>query len=128
MIYLSSADILAVHDRIVEETGGVVGVRDARLLQSIAERPKTSLGGAEQFPDIFTKAAVYLESLATYHIFLDGNKRTALTVAGVFLALNGYQTTFPIAESENFMLASAQRQKTLEEIATWLKKRSRKKK
>src|SRR3989344_7347087 len=128
MIYLSSADILAVHDRIVEETGGMVGVRDVHLLQSIAERPKTSFGGAEQFPDKFTKAAVYLESLATYHVFLDGNKRTALTVAGVFLALNGYQTTFPIAESENFMLASAQRQKTLEEIATWLKNRSRKKK
>jgi len=128
MIYLSSADILAVHDRIVEETGGMVGVRDVHLLQSIAERPKTSFGGAEQFPDMFTKAAVYLESLATYHVFLDGNKRTALTVAGVFLALNGHETRFPIEESENFMLAAAQRQKSLEEIAAWLKKRSRKKK
>lgn len=126
MIYLSSADILAVHDRIIEETGGMVGVRDVHLLQSIAERPKTSFGGAEQFPDIFTKASVYLESIATYHVFLDGNKRTAISSAGVFLLLNGYETKFPIEESEKFILKAAQRQKSLEEIATWLKKHSKK--
>src|SRR3989338_5955291 len=128
MEYLSTADILAVHDRIIEETGGMLGVREENLLQSIAQRPKTAFGGAEQFPDIFTKAAVYLESIATYHVFLDGNKRTALTVAAVFLLLNGYEATLPVEESETFMLAAAQRQKTLDEIAAWLKKRSRKKK
>ena len=126
MQYLSAADILAVHDRVIEETGGSLGVREANLLASIAERPKTSFGGTEQFPDVFTKAAVYLESIATYHVFIDGNKRTALTVAGVFLALNGYKTNLPIAESEAFMLAAAQRQKSLEEIGAWLKKRSKK--
>ena len=125
MKYLSATDILAVHDRVIEETGGGLGVRDSHLLGSIAERPKTSFGGAEQFPDVSTKAAVYLESIATYHVFLDGNKRTAITAAGVFLALNGYETNFPLAESEVFMLAAAQRQKSLEEIATWLKKHSK---
>ncbi|HEV3245226.1 MAG TPA: type II toxin-antitoxin system death-on-curing family toxin [Candidatus Paceibacterota bacterium] len=126
MEYLSAADILAVHDRVIEETGGALGVREANLLASIAERPKPSFGGAEQFPDIFTKAAVYIESIATYHIFIDGNKRTALTVAGVFLALNGYHATFPVAETEKIMLAAAQRQRSLEEITAWLKKRSKK--
>lgn len=127
MHYLSATDVLAIHDRVVEETGGMLGVRDANLLASIPERPKTAFGGVEKFPDVFTKAAVYLESIATYHVFLDGNKRTALTVAGVFLALNGYQTTFPLQESEDFVLAAAQRHKSLDDIAAWLKKRSRKK-
>ena len=125
MQYLSAADILAIHDRIIEETGGMVGVREAGLLQSIAHRPRTSFGGAEQFPDIFTKAATYLESIATYHVFLDGNKRTALTTAAIFLNLNGFSTKFPIDESEKFMLVAAQRQRSLEETAAWLKKCSK---
>ena len=126
MKYLSAADILAVHDRIIEETGGALGVREANLLASIAQRPKTSFGGTEQFLDVFTKAAAYLESIATYHVFLDGNKRSAITVAGIFLALNGYTMNFPVAESEKFILAAAQRQKSLVEICMWLKKHSKK--
>ncbi|MBI5457881.1 type II toxin-antitoxin system death-on-curing family toxin [Candidatus Kaiserbacteria bacterium] len=127
MEYLSAADMVGVHDRIIEETGGMLGVREENLLQSIAARPKTTFGNTEQFSGVFTKAAVYLESIATYHVFLDGNKRTALSVAAVFLLLNGYEMMLPVEESETFMLAAAQRQKTLEETAAWLKKHSRKK-
>lgn len=125
MRHVSAMDILAVHDRIIEETGGSLGVRDVHLLGSIAERPKVSFGGTEQFPDLFTKAAVLLESIATYHVFIDGNKRTALTVAGVFLMLNGYQIKLPLKESESFLLAVAQRLKSIDETAAWLKKRTR---
>lgn len=125
MQYLSAADILAIHDRIIEETGGMLGVREANLLQSIAQRPKTAFGGVEQFPDIFTKAAVYLESIATYHVFLDGNKRTALSAAAVFLHMNGFSASFPTAVTEHFMLAAAQRHRSLEDIAAWLKKHSK---
>ena len=126
MQYLSAADLLAIHDRVIEETGGMVGVRESGLLQSIAHPPQTSLGGVEQFPDICTKAAIYLESIATYHVFLDGNKRTSLAAATVFLNLNGFTTSFPIDESEEFVLAAAQRQRSLEDIAAWLKKHSKK--
>src|SRR3989344_389577 len=125
IIYLSAADILAVHDRIIEETGGSVGVRDPGLLESIVHRSRASFGGVEQFPDVFAKAAAYLEAIATYHVFVDGNKRTALAAAAVFLSLNGFQTNFPIAESEEFILAAAQRHLALSDIASWLKKRSR---
>ena len=125
MEYLSTADILAVHDRIIEETGGMLGVREENLLQSIAQRPKTAFGGVEQFHDVFTKAAVYLESIATYHVFLDGNKRTALSIAAAFLHINGYGTTFPIPATEKFIIAAAQRHHSLEEIAAWLKKHSK---
>ncbi len=125
MEYLSAADILAIHDRVIEETGGMLGVREENLLQSIAHRPKTAFGNVEQFTDLFTKAAVYLESIATYHVFLDGNKRTALSTATVFLHLNGYEATFPVPATEKFIIAAAQRQHSLEEIAAWLKKRSK---
>ena len=125
MEYLAAADILAIHDRVIEETGGMLGVREENLLQSIAHRPKTAFGGIEQFPGVFLKAAVYLESVATYHVFLDGNKRTALSTAAVFLRLNGFDTNFPIATTERFILKAAQRQHSLEDIAAWLKKHSK---
>ena len=127
MKYLSAEDVLAVHDRVIEETGGSLGVREHGLLRSIAERPKATFAGIEQFPDIFEKAAAYLEAIATYHVFMDGNKRTALTVTGVFLALNGYETIFPIESSEAFVLAIAQRQRSADEIAAWLKRCSKRK-
>lgn len=109
-----------------KKRGGLVGVRDPGLLQSIAHRPQTAFGGVEQFPDVFTKAAVYLESVATYHVFLDANKRTALSTAAVFLHLNGFELSVPIAETERFIVAAAQRHHSLVEIAAWLKKRSKK--
>lgn len=122
--YLSVLDIIVIHDRVVEETGGLMGVRDEHLLRSIAERPKASFGGVEQFSTIFLKAAAYLESIATYHIFLDGNKRTGLSVASVFLRANGYDIHLPVEESEAFMIEAAQRRKTAGEIAQWFEDKS----
>jgi death-on-curing protein len=127
MRYLTAEEILAIHDRLVETIGGSLGVRDENLLSSIAERPKTAFGGREQFPTLFIKAAVYLESIATYHVFIDGNKRTALAVAHLFLAANGFEiSALPIEETEQFILATAQRQKNLDQIAAWLEKNSKK--
>ena len=126
MRYLAAEEILVIHSKIVEKTGGAHGVRDVGLLASSASRPQMEFGGKELYKGLFAKAGAYIDSLAKHHVFIDGNKRTALSVAGVFLALNGYQTTFPIKASERFVLAAAQRQRTLEEIATWLKTCSRK--
>lgn len=126
MRYLTAQEILAIHDRLIAQIGGSLGVRDENLLNSIAERPKTSFGGKEQFPTVFLKAAAYLEALATYHVFVDGNKRTSAIVAEVFLRANGFELpVFEIEEAESFIIAAAQRQKSLEEIASWLLKNSR---
>jgi death-on-curing protein len=126
MQYLTVEEIVAIHDRTLEETPGSFGVRDENLLRSIAERPKTSFGGEERFPTLFLKAAVYLESLATYHVFVDGNKRTAITVVGVFLHINAYELELDIEKTEEFILAAAQKQISLVEIAAWLEKNSKK--
>ena len=73
MKYLTPQEIIVVHAQVVDETGGLHGIRDMGLLLSLIERPKTSFGGSESYRGVFTKAAVYLESLATYHVFVDGN-------------------------------------------------------
>src|SRR3989344_4933272 len=91
MHYLSVEEILALHDRLIEQVGGSLGVREENLLRSLAERPKTSFGRVEQFPTLLLKAAAYFEAVATYHVFVDGNKRTALIVAEVFLRANDWE-------------------------------------
>jgi death on curing protein len=85
MKYLSAQDILAIHARIVDKTGGSQGIRDIGLLQSVVERPKTKLSGQEMYLDVFSKAAATQEALAKYHVFVDGNKRTSVSAATRFL-------------------------------------------
>ena len=126
MRYLTTEEILAIHEKLTEKVGGSSGVREENLLHSIAERPKTSFDGQEQFPTLFLKAAACFEAIATYHVFVDGNKRTAITVAGAFLFANGYEIELAVDESEKFIIAAAQRQKELGEIAAWLEKNSKK--
>jgi death-on-curing protein len=59
------------------------------LLGSAVARPKTTVVGAEAYPDIHTKAAALLHSLCRNHALVDGNKRLAWTACQVFLGLNG---------------------------------------
>lgn len=124
MRYLSAAEILAIHDRVVEETGGSLGVREETLLASLAERPKAAFGGVEKFHTLFLKAASYLEAIAMYHVFIDGNKRTSLSVSAIFLRANGYELSLPTEETEVFILHVVTRKPPIEEIAQWLEKNS----
>src|SRR3989338_5611926 len=117
MQYLTAEEILAIHDLLIEHIGGSLGVREEGLLLSIAERPKTAFDGTEQYPTIFLKAAAYLEAIANYHVFVDGNKRTAITVASIFLRANNYTISLPVDESESFIIRVATEKPSIEEIA-----------
>ena len=64
MKYLTAEQVLFLHDRLIEETGGEHGVRDLGLLKSALARPKAGFGQTEFFPDLMRKAAVLLDSLA----------------------------------------------------------------
>ena len=93
----------------------------------LAEKHKeTKCGWQELYLDIFTKAAILLEAIANYHVFVDGNKRTAITAAARFLFLNGYMFNASNLEVEEIMLSVAMKEMPLEKIATWLKKNSAK--
>ena len=69
--------------------GGPVDVRDVGLLESAVHRPRASVLGQDAYPDLFTKAAALLHSLAGNHPLVDGNKRLAWLATYVFLAKNG---------------------------------------
>ena len=69
--------------------GGPIEVRDIGLLESAVHRPRASVLGQDAYPDLFTKAAALLHSLAGNHPLVDGNKRLAWLATYVFLAKNG---------------------------------------
>jgi len=126
MHYLSAQDILVLHALVVDETGGSHGVRDVALLQSIAHKPRTSFGGSDMYTSIWMKAAVLLESIANYHVFFDGNKRTSLICAARFLTLNGYELAASNKSAEKTVLAVAIKKMSVEDLAQWLEKYTKK--
>ena len=125
MIYLTAEQILFLHARLVAETGGGHGVRDLSMLLSAAGRPQASFDGQDLYPDLFTKAAALMDSLIRNHPFLDGNKRTGIAAAAMFLRANGTWLDATSAELEKFTLEVAQSQLTLNEITAWLQAHTR---
>lgn len=71
--------------------GGPVEVRDVGLLESALHRPRATVLGQDAYPDLFTKAAALMHSLARYHALVDGNKRLAWLATFVFCAKNGVE-------------------------------------
>ena len=124
MNYLTVEQVLFIHARLIAETGGVHGVHELGLLQSAVRRSQVTFNGQDLYPDLFSKAAALLESLVGNHAFLDGNKRTAITSAGLFLRINGYRLTASNQELETFTLQCAQRLVSLDQITQWLKDHS----
>ena len=91
LVHLTLDQVLAVHRRVIEEFGGDPEVRDRGLLESAIGMPAASFGGRPLHPGPATQAAAYLFHLSKNHPFVDGNKRTALAVAEIFLRLNGHR-------------------------------------
>ena len=120
MKYLTAEQILFIHARLVDETGGSHDVRDLSMLLSAIGRPQSTDGSQDLYPDLFHKAAVLMDSLIRNHPFLDGNKRTGIAAAGIFFQINGYQFHVSNKELVTFTLEVAESRYTLEEIASWL--------
>jgi len=126
MNYLTPEQVLFIHHRIIEETGGSHGIRDISLLQSAVARPESSFDGKDLYTDLVTKAASLMHSIIKNHPFVDGNKRTAITSALIFLLRNGLRVTASNRELELFTLSVASKDVELTEIAGWFKKHSKK--
>lgn len=124
MRYLTAEQVLFIHSRVIHETGGAHGIRDIGLLQSAVARPHATFDGRELYPDLFSKAAALMTSLARNHVFLDGNKRTAITATGVFLSMNSRRLEASQKELVKFVLDIAVRKLSDSETAKWLKKHS----
>lgn len=117
--WLSKVAVLAIHERLLAEHGGAAGILDEGSLDAALASPKNHF--VYEQADIFRLAAVYAHTLTRNHPFRDGNKRVALTVAGVFLELNGFQLTASEQDAVTAILALSERTFDEDSFATWLK-------
>lgn len=85
---LTAVQVEIIHDEMVRIYGGMGGIRDNNLFLSVCDAPYQEVFGQVLYPTVYDKAAKILESFARYQIFYDGNKRTALESAVVYLAMN----------------------------------------
>lgn len=88
-LFLTLAEVVEIHKNQIELYGGSGGIRDIHLLQSALAQPEASFAGAWLHADLFEMAAAYGFHICQNHPFMDGNKRTALATALVFLEMNG---------------------------------------
>ena len=121
MNWLSPAELVIIHARVIAETGGLPGVSNPGAVESALARPFTSFAGQELFPDLPAKVGALVHSIILFHPFFDGNKRTALVAADICLRLNGYRLT-PSDEIEPFFWAMARGEKDIPEITEWLRR------
>lgn len=125
MQFITLDEVLIIHDLMLDVAGGREGIHDFHLLHSAIERPKAQFAGKFLYSSIWLMAAALLHSLVKNHPFEDGNKRTAYFSTVRFLRKNNYILAPKKREIVTFMVDVDVKNKTLEEIAVWLEKNSR---
>ncbi len=88
--FLTLAEVLNFHEDLLHSFGGGPGIRDLSLLESAMAMPESGSDDVffHEFP--FEMAAAYAFHIVKNHAFVDGNKRTGLAAALVFLEINKY--------------------------------------
>jgi death on curing protein len=118
--YLSLAEVIDLHGRIIAETGGGAGLRDIGALESALAQPRQSFGGEHLYPTLVSKAAALGFSLVMNHPFVDGNKRIGHAAMEAFLMLNGLEIRADVNDAESEILALASGQRRREEFLRWV--------
>jgi death on curing protein len=119
VIYLTLAELLYVAERTL---GHDYVVRDHGLLEAAAARPQATVFEKDAYPDLDTKAAALLHSVARNHALIDGDKRLALAAIIAFYGLNGRHLTLTNdAAYDLVMTVAAGELDSVDEIAAVLR-------
>ena len=120
MIRLSKEQVILLHQRLIETTGGSSGIRDEGMLESALSNPFQSFGDVELYPSIQAKAAQLCFGIVKNHPMIDGNKRLGTHVMLVFMALNGYELLYTQQELSSTILDLATGKIGFETILRWI--------
>ena len=121
MILLTVDEIISIHEKLVEATGGSNGLRDRGLLESAVYSADASFGDVELYPTAAEKAARLAYSLINNHAFVDGNKRIGVFVMLMTLKLNHIKLTYTQAELSGLGLDVASGKAEYEGILAWIR-------
>ena len=120
LVWLMDEIVLSNHEEQLSEHSGLAGIRDLIAVQSALVRPR-DLANYEDSNDVAQLAAAYTFGIAKNHGFADGNQRTALVVAVLFLMLNGYELTSSASENVLTILGVVDGSISEDELAAWVR-------
>ena len=119
MIHLEIEEILELHDLVIERYGGLTGCLDPERISALVSRVHNlEFYGGET--SVFALAAMYWVAIAKGHAFADGNKRTAVLAALVFLKRNG-QSVYMRSDLEAVALKVACDEMSASDLAVYLR-------
>ncbi len=121
MQYLILEEIIDLQSHLLEQTGGMAGVRDQNGLESAIAQPAMMFGGKDLYPTIEEKASAIGFSLVMNHPFFDGNKRIGHAAMELFLIINGYELCSTVDDAEQTILQLAAGKLLREEFVVWVK-------
>jgi len=120
MIILTTDEIIEIHNKLIQVTGGSHGIRDMGLLESAVLGCTQTFGGEELYPTIIEKASRLAFSVCKNHPFIDGNKRVAVTVLLVILRMNDVTLSFTQQELITLGLGIADGSISYNDIKEWV--------
>lgn len=120
MIFLTIDEIIELHSKLIEKTGGCQGIRDKNLIESAIYSSMASFADTEIYPSIEEKAAKIMFSLTNNHAFTDGNKRIGILVMLLTLELNAVKVKYSQSELINLGLSVADGSSDYYQILNWI--------
>jgi len=123
MRYLTVIEVIELHERIADQSGGALGVRDLAGVEASVALPRQAIGGQPLYPGLIEKAAVLGFSLVMNHPFIDGNKRVGHAAMQTMLVLNGRVLRAPVDDQEHAVLKLAAGGWTREDWTQWVRER-----
>jgi death-on-curing protein len=118
-------EVLAIHRHMIEQFGGDPSLRDPGLLESAVRMPAAMFDGNYLHPSLAAMAAAYLFHLCKNHAFVEGNKRTSLAAAEVFLLLNDRKLVATNEEVEALTRGIAESRISKEEVVAFFREHVR---
>ena len=120
MIWINTEDVICIHNRIIEKTKGIEGIRDLHGLEAAIAAPLQTFSGQDLFPTDTEKIARLGYGLAANHAFLDGNKRIGAMMTQLLLTWNGYPLSLRQGELADMFIAIADGKADEEALLTWI--------
>ena len=120
MRYLTVGEVLEIYSRVMEQSGGGVGIRDLGALESAVAQPRMTFNGKELYSTIVEKASALGFSLIQNHPFVDGNKRAGHAAMETFLMLNSYEISASVKEQAEIVLGVASGKIDRQACTNWL--------
>lgn len=122
MIWITADDVIQIHSRVIQRSGGMDGLRDRAGLEAAVLAPMQSFGGQDLYPTTVEKIARLGYGLASNHAFVDGNKRIGAMMTQLLLKWNGFQMSLSSGELADMFIAIADGSAGESDLLAWIQR------